>query len=257
MIFCLWLPALAAPSVAGQLVWRDGIGKLVLDAPGQHVSPDAPSALQVGELSITLRGDPAALRFPVSQGTLSVVAEVALCTDGSGEEGSRACRSVRLTGEAFVQTRRGFLALVEESAPPRAPANAAPAGASGVVKGIDFGAVWCPPCNLLAAEILHDSEATAGQPIDAVDVDLPSSWAAKDRYDVEDYPTMVAVDAAGVEVDRAPVREGGGGLAGRASGGEIAARGHTSEASSTPSSATASPPASSAAGSGTAAARTR
>ncbi len=210
MILYFCLPALAAPPIApppvrAQLVWRNGVGGLVLDAPGQHVSPDAPSSLQVGDLTVTLRGDPASLRFPVPQGALSVVAEMAVCTDQGGSEGSgsassRACRSVRLTGQADVQARRGTLALAEEGA--SSPATAPPTPASGVVKVIDFGAVWCPPCNLLAAEILHDPEATAGVPIDAVDVDLPASWAAKDRYNVGGYPTMVAVDAAGVEIDR-------------------------------------------------------
>ncbi len=70
---------------------------------------------------------------------------------------------------------------------------------------IDFSAQWCPPCNLLAAEILHDP-ANAGD-LEGfhrieIDVDRPESWEAKDRYAVGGYPTLLAARPDGVEIDR-------------------------------------------------------
>jgi hypothetical protein len=54
----------------------------------------------------------------------------------------------------------------------------------------------------MSAEVLHDPAATAGVPVEPVDVDRAESWALKDRYSVGGYPTLVAVTADGVEVDR-------------------------------------------------------
>jgi thiol-disulfide isomerase/thioredoxin len=102
-----------------------------------------------------------------------------------------------------VQGRKGTIALAETVAQTvPAPPTSASASPSGVVKVYDFGAVWCPPCNLLAADLHADPSATAGLPLEPVDVDRPESWTLKDRYAVGGYPTLVAVDAAGGVVDR-------------------------------------------------------
>jgi thioredoxin-like negative regulator of GroEL len=68
-----------------------------------------------------------------------------------------------------------------------------------VARVYDFWAVWCPPCNQMAAEVL---EGPLPWPVERVDVDEASSWALKSRHHVGGYPTLVAVDAAGAEVAR-------------------------------------------------------
>jgi thiol-disulfide isomerase/thioredoxin len=70
---------------------------------------------------------------------------------------------------------------------------------------VDFTAVWCPPCNLLAAEVLHDpryADLLENFSVVQVDVDDPSSWDTKDRYQVGGYPTVVVATAEGEEIDR-------------------------------------------------------
>jgi len=89
----------------------------------------------------------------------------------------------------------------------RALADAAFAAVKGTDRRVllDFSAVWCPPCNQLAAEVLH--AATPPTILDqfevvVLDVDDPRSWALKDRYQVGGYPTVVIADAEGQEVGR-------------------------------------------------------
>ena len=67
---------------------------------------------------------------------------------------------------------------------------------------LDFSAVWCPPCNLLAAEVLERPSAQqdlAGFEVVVIDVDDASSFVVKDRYDVGSYPTILVVEADGHE----------------------------------------------------------
>jgi thioredoxin-like negative regulator of GroEL len=70
---------------------------------------------------------------------------------------------------------------------------------------LDFSAIWCPPCNLLSAEVLHADPMPAeleGWHVAVLDVDHASSWTLKDRYGVGGYPTVIAVDAEGTELSR-------------------------------------------------------
>ncbi len=209
--------ALAAEA---RLAWRGDIGRLEIQAPGEHVAPDAPVAVRVGAFEATTRGDLGALRFPVVGGPVDVELRLALCADTS-----TSCRPVTFRGAGTVSGKRGTVRLAEAGAAPGAEAPAggpvaevasaavaapapapapAPPGAatSGVVKVLDFTAVWCPPCNLMGAEVLHDPAATAGLPIEPVDVDRATAWPLKDRYAVGGYPTLVAVTDSGQEVDR-------------------------------------------------------
>ncbi|MFN7147256.1 MAG: TlpA family protein disulfide reductase, partial [Myxococcota bacterium] len=201
--FVLLAQALAADA---RLVWRGGVGRVEIVAPGEHVSPDAPTTVRVGELRVETRGDPAALRFPVAGGPLDVEVTLALCTDGS-----TACRPVRFGARGAAAGRRGEIALVEGGS---FADGAAPGGARGGfgrtdalpenpgLTVLDFGAVWCPPCNRMEAEVLRDPAGTVGIPVETIDVDRPESWPLKDRYAVTGYPTLVAVDAEGREIDR-------------------------------------------------------
>jgi len=79
------------------------------------------------------------------------------------------------------------------------------ARAAGKLVLLDFSAVWCPPCMQVAAEILHADpvpEELGAFELAILDVDHRSSWDLKDRYAIGSYPTLVAVDADGNELDR-------------------------------------------------------
>jgi thiol-disulfide isomerase/thioredoxin len=67
---------------------------------------------------------------------------------------------------------------------------------------LDFSAVWCPPCNLLAAEVLEGPNAKEdldGFEVVVIDADDPTSFMAKDRYKVGGYPTILVIEADGHE----------------------------------------------------------
>lgn len=179
---------------AALFVWAGGLGHLVITpAAGFHVNAEAPASLTVNGVTVGGAGDLSGWRAPVA-GEVVVSAEVPVCAD----DGSQ-CSVLRLSGRSPA-ARRGSLALTEP-----APA-AAPSGGGGAVVGLyDFAAVWCPPCNLLAAEVLETPDgvgALAGRALTRVDVDSVASWDLKSRYAVGGYPTLVAVDAAGAEVAR-------------------------------------------------------
>lgn len=184
----------AAPEVA--LVWKGGAARVEVVAPaGLHVAPEAPARVAVGEVRIELRGDPSVVSFPVPAGEVQAEASFSLCEDAGS-----ACHVVTVAGTGAIAGRKGRFALTP---PVAAPVVAAKPGAP--VRLLDFGAVWCPPCNLLNAEVLDDpsdAPALASYVVETIDVDRPESWSRKARYGVGGYPTLIAVDAAGLEVDR-------------------------------------------------------
>ena len=68
-----------------------------------------------------------------------------------------------------------------------------------------FKTRWCPPCNQLAQEVLDDpaNEVDLAPFVKGVfDADLPSSWAAKSRYKVGGYPTLLICTPDGEVVTR-------------------------------------------------------
>ncbi len=70
---------------------------------------------------------------------------------------------------------------------------------------LDVGAVWCPPCNLLAAEVLDNpdhAEVLAPFVLAEIDADDPSSFDVKDRYAVGGYPSLLVLRPDGTEIDR-------------------------------------------------------
>lgn len=232
----LLLLALTASSLAAglpdlDLSWKRGAGALSLVPPtGEHLAPDAPVAGHVavaaagGELRTDFALPGAALArgltFPIDDGLLTGQLRVSLC-----EDAGTTCRwaEVRFSGQ--VGGAKGRL-LLEGQVPPVVPPPAPPpqpgeeyvgdpdaafvdalarARATGGTVLLDFGAVWCPPCNLMAAEVLHDpadAAALDGMVVLAIDADRPDSWTLKDRYAVGGYPTLVAVDADGQELSR-------------------------------------------------------
>jgi thioredoxin-like negative regulator of GroEL len=222
----LWLSVAWAVEPGANLTWRGAEGRLwVRPAQGEHVAPEGPVdvELQVGTRTVVAAGVGADLAHGLSLGelrgaTVSGEVHVTLCEDG----GTR-CRFVEFSvwGEVLA-TRRGELALtvgpvsagdgVEGDGFP-AKVDAAAVHAAAVSDAertkrpilLDFGAVWCPPCNLMSAEIFGARPRPSV--VDAfvlaeIDVDDPSSWPLKDRYEVGGYPTLLAIDAAGNEIGR-------------------------------------------------------
>ena len=206
-------PPSPQPAPTATLAWRSGLARVSVHAPtGWHVSPDAPTHLTVGLLDLTVLGDPAGLRFPLTTGTTtqdtSATLDLALCTD----DGAR-CQSWTLRAPLPAMGKRGKLHLVASDTPtvgvsqPRTnPATDTTRDVSTGPGVYDFAAAWCPPCNRLAAELLHDPADAAWRasqpPITRIDADAAASWTLKDRYKVGGYPTLLAVDSEGREVAR-------------------------------------------------------
>lgn len=219
--------ALAAPLPVVDLAWRGGAGRLIVQAPpGEHLAPDAPlrGFLAQGEArtdwSLPTPSSPLALLAAVGPGPLAGQLRVSLCQDGG-----TTCRWAEVEFTGRVEGRRGRLALAVQplaAAPPPAvvpdPASLfvgdpdaavrdaqARAAATGARVLLDFAAAWCPPCNLMSAELLHDPDdhaALDGLLLVTIDADRADSWTLKDRYAVGGYPTLVATDAQGQELAR-------------------------------------------------------
>jgi thioredoxin-like negative regulator of GroEL len=218
----LWSVAAVAHEPSVSLRWkRDETALSVLPPVGEHVAEEAPFYLQLGDgvRSLELSGDGAELRDGIEVGatrgrTLEGHLTLSLCEDG----GTR-CRIAEVHFDGVVPMEpRGGLTLAsraeeagESTFPAQVDANAAFAAAKAHAERehkpivIDFGAVWCPPCNQLAAEVLDapDRPAVLARVVPVVvDVDDPSSWPLKDQHHVGGYPTLVAVDVEGRELGR-------------------------------------------------------
>lgn len=175
--------------------WSAFVARLVITAgPGEHVNESAPAWFGNGSDEVRGTGGLAWARLPFVAGN-TLTASIPVCND----DGSK-CRIVEVSGRSTSGVASGKMRLLpaeDRRLAPRAPTAAA--------KVYDFGAVWCPPCNLLRAEVIDDpadAEAIGGVEIIYVDADKPESWPLKSKYHVTGYPTLVAVDAAGNEVDR-------------------------------------------------------
>ncbi len=183
-------------------------------AEGHHLAPDAPAAVQLtwsDATSVSVQALSA--RFgvgwplgPAPFGPFSGSLRYGECSDADGS-----CRIVTVDVRGVVADGLVALLPAEAATPWRADADGAfrsaldAARAAGRPLLIDFSAIWCPPCNRLAHEVL---EATPRPPIldrvdvVVVDVDDPSSWTVKDAYNVGSYPTVVVVDGSGAERGR-------------------------------------------------------
>lgn len=218
----VWLiSAVLAAEPGVYITWKGDETSLRVHAPeGEHVAPDAPADLTVRlnqrTLSFSGMGEdllPGVAIGAVRGRRVEASMSLSLCED----KGTR-CRIVaaRLEGDV-PDVRRGSLALSVSGAehaegfPARADADSvwesavAEARRSGRPILLDFGAVWCPPCNLLSAELLHAEptpDIVERFVVAELDVDDASSWPLKDRYGVGGYPTLVVVDADGAELGR-------------------------------------------------------
>ncbi len=176
--------------------WSGGSARLDVTAPpGEHVNEEAPAAFSTGAAEVRGRGGLVGARLPVSTGALTLTAEIPLCDDVGAN-----CRIVIGHARVAAPARAGRIVLQVGTIDVPGPR---PTGSA--VRILDFAAVWCPPCNQLRADVLDDptdAHFFAAMPVEMVDVDLPASWPLKSRYHVGGYPTLVAVDAQGGEVDR-------------------------------------------------------
>jgi thiol-disulfide isomerase/thioredoxin len=192
---------------------RPGAGmKISPDAPVDiHLSVDGRARTYGVDGAMVVSGLPiGGVRGAALEGEVSLQ----VCEDDTG-----ICRPEQVSISGSVPgSKKGTVALnavvhqeqkhtspFNSDAAPVAEAAFARAKARGERVLLDFSAVWCPPCNLLAAEVLHAADAAdhlVGLHVAVVDVDHPSSWELKSRYAVGSYPTVVVVDAEGNELDR-------------------------------------------------------
>ncbi len=206
----------AASPVDVTVSWRGRTARVGFTVPdGHHVAPDAPlrADLEVAGIpwAVDTQGLAAAgglaVPIPVTRPVpLEGTFTVSVCDDAGSS-----CRVVEQAVRGVLDGPKGMGfsldAVVATQAEPEESVDfeAALAAAGSDLVLIDFGAVWCPPCNLLAAEILHDpndADVLQGIRVVQVDADDHSSWSLKNRYAVGGYPTLVAVDSEGREVDR-------------------------------------------------------
>ena len=232
-----WLTgiALATTMPVVELSWRGDRAELTASGvPGEHVAEDAPFDLELAwgphSKGLAAFGADAVHGVALSdvRGTeMTGMVRLSLCDDGG-----TTCRMVDAAISAEVpHTRKGSLKFTVRSpsaaatAPASAPASSAKPHASpfkadavsahsravgearsaGKLVLLDFTAVWCPPCNLMSAEVFEADPRPAA--LDAfviapVDADDPSSFALKDRYAVGGYPTVVVTDVEGNELSR-------------------------------------------------------
>jgi thiol-disulfide isomerase/thioredoxin len=214
-------PAMAQDAAMPELElrWSPSQATLRLLPPtGEHLAPDVEALLEL-ELagnSYTIRGPDTGLAEGLDIGplmappvTIHGTLSVALCTDDGAQ-----CRPLHLDVEQTLPKRRGKLRWTPAEAEPPAPTHAptlgfdealAAAATDGLPLLLDFSAQWCPPCQTLAAEVLHAPEHVTtleGLHLVVLDADDPASWPTKDRYAVGGYPTVIVADAEGYELAR-------------------------------------------------------
>ena len=161
-------PAHARDLPTARVSWDRHAVELRLDAPeGHHLADDFPATVQFGSHGQGWSGPGAALaegiRFLRPQDAVAGIIEVGLCEDTSGT-----CAPQRLAFAGELRGRRGRDLTLATRAVVRPGETDGVTHASSLEAALDqaategrrvlldFTAVWCPPCNLLAAEVLHD-----------------------------------------------------------------------------------------------------
>ena len=204
--------------------WKGDSGRVELEAPaGEHFAADAPAELDLkwGERRLNLEGVNLDLEAGVwvsgmGGEQVAIGLSCSLCTDDPNQ-----CRRVEaaLTVDMPASKKGKWSGeLIEAS--PESPSMSELVRGDGLARYeealekasendslvlLDFSAVWCPPCNQLAADLLDQDPLAA--PLDqmvvaVIDVDDPTAWSVKDRYEVGRYPTVVIADSRGDELGR-------------------------------------------------------
>jgi tetratricopeptide (TPR) repeat protein len=241
---------LAAPAAAQEapepptLRWAKSVNALaviVVPAAGTHLTAELPVEATIddgGAFRVTWRepevppAGPLKLLLPRVAGEGStgwtLAARGGICADdGSTCLPWHASVDVPRRGAARgrVRTERGSLPgpATAEGAPAMEPgwheatdadaiaAAYARSADSGKPLLIDFFAVWCPPCDRMRDEVLHDPMRAALLDrfvLLRADADHPASFGLKDRYRVGGYPTVLLVAADGALLDRIVGYEG-------------------------------------------------
>jgi thiol-disulfide isomerase/thioredoxin len=210
----------AAPPPAVEVAWKGAKSTVHIVAPaGHHVAEDAPVDLILAspKFEAHLMGADVAKGLPVADLRGQAVngsLDVSICTDDN-----TSCQRVSVAVYGAVpaekkgriglavreQAARFDMSAFEQDAAKVAEAAYAQAATEGKLVLLDFTAVWCPPCNALAVEVLHAADRPAvldRYVVAAIDVDDPSSWRIKDQFAVSGYPTLVVAKADGSEVSR-------------------------------------------------------
>jgi len=192
-------------------------GRMAIDIQppaGEHLNEDGPFSLtatldQSTPVEIHGSGALLATSLLLSGTHIEGTARVPLCENDGGT-----CRVAEVGFRGIAPRKPATLnddavlaALRPAPAPHTSDLQAAFSQAEdeGKLVLIDFGAVWCPPCNMMAAQVLEDPDnASDLEPfvLVTVDADTVESWPAKDRYGIGGYPTVVMARPDGEEVDR-------------------------------------------------------
>ena len=228
-MFVWWMTALAAPPEMA-VAWDKHQAWLEVVAPeGTGIEPLSLVTVDLGYGDYRLRVETSgtdlldagvALPLGIQRGTPQGQVDLTLCAKADGT-----CTPTQWmvhTEGAVAGGKKGRIdllvrpALVVEAGPADEPVfntdrsddlGEAFARAERENKDVllDFSAVWCPPCNLLSAEVLHADPPPAALDeyvVVVVDVDHPSSFDAKSRYGVGGYPTVVITSPDGTEKSR-------------------------------------------------------
>lgn len=207
------------------LSWAGDLGVVEVWAPlDAEVALDAPATVELVQGGQTVRWDATGARLVegarvgvVRGAELTGTLSVSMCEKKSGT-----CTPARYALAGWTTSgRRGEAVLqVEPAGGPTPGSDHHPWGADSAAIAdaaftaartdgrrviLDFGAVWCPPCNLMAAELLEAAEPPGvldSFHVAALDADDPTSFALKDQYGVTGYPTLVVALADGTEVSR-------------------------------------------------------
>lgn len=221
-----------------QATWEPGQALFVARGPrGEHIEEAAPASgwISVGETRVAIDGTGALLASGVAvptdtwrsrpvqgelslslcadQGTLCRLVDVDLSGVLEGRSGKAALevsprrkptsRTASMAPIVREPTQRPVGPAGSKGLPPDAAMAAAAAGKKPIL--LDFSAIWCPPCNQMLLEVLHDpddADLLGGFQVIEVDADARESWALKSRYAVGGYPTVVVTSPDGQEIDR-------------------------------------------------------